>query len=612
MSHNLSSRTVSVLRMASLACLSVAAAGINPHNPRPDWSVLADQQFSVFLSVAGAGDVNGDGYDDLILGDYGHSGPQAHDGRAYVYFGSADGPSTTPSWIHDGDAVDALFGYTVAAAGDVNGDGFGDVLVTELLAGNVNLGRVSLFLGSAAGPGQAPAWSHEGSAGGENFGNFLAHADVNGDGFDDILVGGDGPGTGAALFLGSAGGPSQTPDWTFNPGSYSVVASAGDVNADGYEDVAIGQPYSGTSPLYGGRVSLYLGSATGLASTATTTIDGDRQFLAFGASVSSAGDVNGDGYGDVVVGTKASYFMPDSDIDRATLYYGSAAGLSSTPAWTTFFHNGSGYGITVDRLGDLNGDGYADLIVGSPVYQGHLGGVFLFHGSAAGAMPRPFWIATGDQSDAAFGSALDGAGDVDGDGSPDLLVSQPMVGTPNDFVGRADLYRLHADAATDSDQDGRTDEQDNCTLVSNRDQADQDADGLGDACDNCPAVPNPEQKDFDGDGLGDDCDPCPQGCDVDDVTIAFDQSAGRGAGVVRWITRREFNMAGFNVVALDDKGGRIQLNTAMIPCEKCVTGEDASYSLIVPKHRNGRNIFVEVVRIGGAIETFGPAVRIAF
>ena len=137
--------------------------------------------------------------------------------------------------------------------------------------------------------------------------------DVNGDGFADVLVGAIGGGYGDAgrayVYLGGPGGPSQSPATILTgdaPGRYfgGSVASAGDVNGDGFADVVVGAvgAYGGS-----GRVYLYLGGATGLATSPATTITGNDGFTSnFGDSVASAGDVNGDGYADVVVGAYAA------------------------------------------------------------------------------------------------------------------------------------------------------------------------------------------------------------------------------------------------------------------------------------------------------------------
>jgi len=154
----------------------------------------------------------------------------------------------------------------------------------------------------------------------------------------------------------------------------------------------------------------------------------------------------------------------------------------------------------------------------------------------------------------------------------------------------------------DDDCDGEVDE-----------GSDLDGDGIS-VCDNCcPTVPNPNQSDIDFDSIGDLCDNCPtipnvdqnpcvceQTCGLSGPTISFDSPEGHGSGVVRWSTGRE----------IDKKGARTQLNSALIRCEECVTGVGHAYATIIPKHKNGRGIFLETLRLNGTVEVNGPAQRI--
>jgi len=145
---------------------------------------------------------------------------------------------------------------------------------------------------------------------------------------------------------------------------------------------------------------------------------------------------------------------------------------------------------------------------------------------------------------------------------------------------------------------------------------DTDGDGIPDARDNCPGVPNPDQADADHDGVGDVCDPCPYLPSVTScvqqivaVCISFTSPLGKGSGTVTWSTQSETDLVGFNVVAIDQQGNRIQLNSAVIPCGSCVTQESEVYSSLVPKHKSGHDVFVEMLRRNGAIEIAGPAVK---
>src|SRR5206468_701949 len=130
----------------------------------PAWTAEGNQAGAAFSApVASAGDVNGDGYSDVIVGAWLYSNGQTNEGRAYVYLGSLSGLSSTPAWIAESDQADALFGFPAATAGDVNGDGYSDVIVgaTAYDHGETDEGAAFLYLGSASGLGTTPAWIGE-------------------------------------------------------------------------------------------------------------------------------------------------------------------------------------------------------------------------------------------------------------------------------------------------------------------------------------------------------------------------------------------------------------------------------------------------------------------
>lgn len=345
-------------------------------------------------SVASAGDVNGDGYGDVVVGAPNFANGQQGEGRAFVYLGSASGIVTSASWTGESGQVSAHFGHSVASAGDTNGDGYGDLVVGayEYDNGSSNEGRAYLYLGAPSGLGTSPSWVAEPDEYTVRFGNAVASAgDVNGDGYGDVVVGAYNAVYGRAyLYLGSASGLAATASWIVESDGVSSyfgqsVASAGDVNGDGFGDVVVGAPYYVTGLGTVGRAFVYLGSAAGLATTPAWTAEADKHGASFGYSVASAGDVNGDGYGDVVVGA-SGYSNGSTSEGRAYTYLGSAAGLTTSAAWTVESDQaGAILGNSVASAGDVNDDGYGDVLIGAVYYDNAwmgAGKAYVFHGAA--------------------------------------------------------------------------------------------------------------------------------------------------------------------------------------------------------------------------------------
>jgi hypothetical protein len=409
----------------------------------PTWQfTVGARSATVSTSWGTTLDVNGDGYADLVVGAEGATtAAGSYTGRVYVYLGSATGIGTTPATILTGpDGENGQFGYSVASAGDVNGDGYADLVVGANGVAS-SAGRVYVYHGSASGLRTTPATTLTGTDGSSSeFGFSVASAgDVNGDGYADVVIGAYGASsyTGHAyVFLGSASGLGTTPAATLigpagaNGLFGTSVASAGDVNGDGYADLVVGADGVASET---GSAYVYLGSASGLATTPATTLPGSGG--SFGFSVASAGDVNGDGYADVVVGA----FVLSSGVGSAYVYSGSAAGTVLTPATTLNGMDGMNgdFGISVASAGDVNGDGYGDVIIGSSGAMNGTGAAYVFPGSATGlvaASVQPVtmnYIAAGE-----FGNPVSGAGDVNGDGFSDVVVGATGVAsnTGNVFV----------------------------------------------------------------------------------------------------------------------------------------------------------------------------------
>ena len=396
-------------------------------------------------ALASAGDVNGDGFGDFIIG----TPYRSNGGRANVWHGSFDGPSTDPNWMAESDQASAHFSWSLSGAGDLNHDGYDDVIVAAYRfdSGESEEGKVFVYHGSVSGLELFPAWSAEGDQDSCYFGWSVSGAgDVNGDGFHDVVIGtheydnGEDPEGLAVVYHGSISGLGSTPTWSGTPeGSeygYSV-STAGDMNGDGYADLIVGVPLHGGGPGVHGRVLIHSGGPAGLSLLPTCQIRGDHNLSRFGNTVASAGDVNGDGYADVIVGAPGGIGFVD-------LFQGSEDGLDTIPAWQIMGdQTDEQLGTAISTAGDVNGDGYSDIIIGSPLHDGvtiESGEVYLFRGSSSGLESSPEWIQSGEMYYGWYGKTVSAAGDVDGNGYGDVLVGEDIYNSPGNYTGTVYLY----------------------------------------------------------------------------------------------------------------------------------------------------------------------------
>ncbi len=448
------------------------------------------------VSVSNAGDFNGDGFDDLVIGAP-WAGLNIYDrsGSCYVVFGKDSGFGATLDLTTlngtNGFRLDEsneanYLGLSVSNAGDVNGDGFDDLIVGVPFGNRdgESVGSSYVLFGKSSGFGATlDLASLNGTDGFRLYGSWVLSlstaGDVNGDGFDDLILGAPfvssngvhDAGAGYVVF-GRASGFDKSLDVSkLNGGNgfrlnglaeddatgYSV-SGAGDINGDGFDDVIVGASRADPNGDFSGSSYVVFGKSSGFGATLDlASLNGTNGFRLDGVSaqddsgwsVSNAGDVNGDGFDDVIVGARGasvSYvvFGKDSGFD-ATL------NLSTLDGNTGFSLDGTEVvfsGWSVSNAGDVNSDGFDDLIIGAPF--GAPNGIY-----SAGISYVVFGKASGfgesldlSRLDENSGFRLDGvedsdysgdsvstAGDVNNDGFDDVIVGSYAADPNGGFSG---------------------------------------------------------------------------------------------------------------------------------------------------------------------------------
>jgi len=364
------------------------------------------------LNVSGAGDVNDDGIDDIIIGAPYEEEGGANAGAAYVFYGSGNldvsiNASAADVKLISEDGGDNL-GYRVSEAGDVNNDGIDDVIVGAKSegTGGTNAGAAYIFYGgnlAASINASAADVKIVGEAASDQFSFSVSDAgDVNNDGIDDVIVGarGENSNQGAAYILyGSTSLASSIDASGVNVKLIGEddddrfgrsVSGVGDIDNDGIDDVIVGADQDDDGDSTSGVAFIFYGS-TSLAlsidaSAANVKLIGEDSGDRFGYSV-SGGDVNDDGIVDVIVGARGD----DTSQGAAYIFYGgnlaSSIDVSAANVKLVGADANDQFGWSVSGGGDVNNDGIADVVVGAYTDDDSgrtdSGSVFIFYGSAS-------------------------------------------------------------------------------------------------------------------------------------------------------------------------------------------------------------------------------------
>lgn len=428
----------------------------------PDWLADGGQLSAEFgYSVSSAGDVNADGFIDLIIGASKYDNGVYREGAAFIFYGNPQGLALNPGWTASSGISGARFGHSVAGVGDVNCDGIADVAVgaPRFNQDHPEEGAVYVFYGSPSGPSTTPDWLVQSNLKSAQLGSAVSGAgDVDGDGCADLLVGApyftNGQTSEGAVFLysGSPSGLATSPAWMLESDQEyallgAALSSAGDVNGDGFADVLVAAPHFASGYVDEGRIFAFYGSPSGLTSSPAWIADGEQDQALFGSAVAHAGDVNADGYADIVV-SALGYDNPSGSKDEgaAFVYYGAPGGLSAANRLVIFSGQAnSGFGSAVASAGDLNKDGFADVIIGAYLYtydQPDEGVAFIYGGGEGGLAAEPRWLVQGDKNETWFGFSAASAGDVNRDGFDDFAVGAPLFKRDEKTImGRALLYQ---------------------------------------------------------------------------------------------------------------------------------------------------------------------------
>lgn len=402
------------------------------------WLLAPEGSRQFGQALAGAGDVDDNRRGDLLVGAPGSDGGGTARGRAHLYLALDDntGLPPTPSWTVEGPADGARFGGSLAGGGDIDGDGFDDLLI----GCTGTSWWVALYAGGWPSPEPEPLWAFDG--GGGSYGHALAiPGDMDGDGYAEMAIGAAGYGLEGEVHVhpGGATGPGSA--WVLSAsdgvGVGSLLAPGGDLDGDGLPDLLTASSTATGNAI----VRLIVGGAAG-PRWAEGSWRAPAGTAGFGVSLAGGGDLDGDGRADLFVGADGS--GSNDGLGRVIGFWGAAGGpLTTADVNLADTRPNTLLGRALLSPGDLNGDGIGDLLVGRPAWGtsgAPEGGAVVFLGGPDGPVRDESWLGEGPSGGAdgwsGYGHYLGAIGDLDGDLHADVAIGAPEVGD-----GRVEVLR---------------------------------------------------------------------------------------------------------------------------------------------------------------------------